>query len=172
MPSWQVDRATDHSTTSASMPVNRSRNSAGRDGYTPTIHAAGSNGTAATTWGDECPSKTLVRSNAGKQFAVTCASFNWPASPVICGVADGSGRRYSIGPMTAANSDRHGHMMEPRSNLHRGRESSDRCGVGAPKRIPAEIIVQRSGRSREPNGLSSHRRTGRLRMKVFAPGMI
>jgi hypothetical protein len=32
----------------------------------PPIHAAGSNGTAAATWGAECPTRTLARSNAGK----------------------------------------------------------------------------------------------------------
>jgi hypothetical protein len=123
-----VDRATDRSTVSVSMPVSRSRNGAGKDGYIPPIRAAGSNGTAATAWCGECPTRTLVRSNAGKQFVVTCVSFNWLATPVICGVADGSGRRCSIGPMTAANSDRSGRVMEPRSNLHRG------TAVGRPVR--------------------------------------
>ena len=64
-----------HSTTSASKPVSRSPNGAGRDGYIRTIHAAGSNGTAATTWVDECSTKTIVRSNAGRQSADTSDSF-------------------------------------------------------------------------------------------------
>ena len=42
------------------------------------------------THGDECPTRTLGRSNAGKQSAVTCVSFSLRASPVICGVADGT----------------------------------------------------------------------------------
>jgi hypothetical protein len=131
MPGSQVDRATDHSIILVLMPVSRSRNGAGKDGYIPPIRAAGSNGTAATTWGDECSKRTLARSNVGKQFAVTCVSFNFRASPVICGVADGNGRRYSIGPTTAANSDRqHGRMMEPSSSSHRGELKhtvSDHC---------------------------------------------
>ena len=91
MPGLRVDRATNHSTTSVSMPVSRSRNGAGKDGYIPTIHAAGSNGTAATTWGDECLTRTLGRSNAGKQSAVTSVSFSLRASLVICHAADGNG---------------------------------------------------------------------------------
>src|SRR5262249_15760915 len=102
----QVDRATDHSTISVSMPASRSRNGAKKDGYIPMIHAGGSNGTAATTWGDECRTRMLVRSAAGKQSDVTCVSFSLHASPVISGAADGNGKRYYIGHMTVGNCER------------------------------------------------------------------
>ena len=40
-------------------------------------------------WGDECPTRTFGRSNAGKQSAVTSDSFSLRASLVICRAADG-----------------------------------------------------------------------------------
>ena len=85
------------------MPASRSRSGARKDGYIPTIHEAGFNGTVDTTSDGECPRRTLVRSNAGKQSAVTFTSFSLPASPVICGVADGKDRRSCIGRTTAGN---------------------------------------------------------------------
>jgi hypothetical protein len=103
MPGLRADRATTHSTTSVSKPVSRSRNGAGKDGYIRTIHAAGSNGTAAIIWGDEWLTRTLGRSNAGRQSAVTSDSFSMRASLVICHAADGNGRRSCIGPTTAGN---------------------------------------------------------------------
>src|SRR5215468_6795245 len=105
-PSLRVDHATNHSTTSVLMPVNHSRNGVGKDGYIPTIHGAGSNGIAATTWADECRPRTLVKSNAGKQSAVTWVSFSVRASPAIFGATDGKGKRYCIGPMTVGNCER------------------------------------------------------------------
>jgi hypothetical protein len=77
-----------------------------RHGYIPTIHAAGSSGTAATTWGDERRTRILVRSAAGRRSDVTCVSFSLLASPVICGVADGNGRRCCIGHMTAGSCEK------------------------------------------------------------------
>src|ERR1700683_3185378 len=102
-PSLRVAHPTDHSTTLVSMPVSRCRNGARRDGYTPTIHAAGSNGTAGTTWGDECPTRTLGRSDAGRQFAVMCVSFSLRASLAMSGAAGSNGRRCCTGPTTAAS---------------------------------------------------------------------
>jgi hypothetical protein len=40
-----------------------------KDGCTPTIRAAGSNGTAATTWAAACRPKTGARSSDGKPYA-------------------------------------------------------------------------------------------------------
>ena len=54
-------------------------------------------------WGDECPTKTLGRSNAGKQSAVTSDSFSLRANLEICHAADGNVRRSCIGPTTAGN---------------------------------------------------------------------
>jgi hypothetical protein len=105
-PSLRVAHATDHSTTLVSMPVSRCRNGAGRDGYTPTIHVAGSNGTAGTTWGDECPTRTLGRSNAGRQSAVMCVSFSLRASLAMSGAAGGNDRRCCTGPTTAGSCEK------------------------------------------------------------------
>jgi hypothetical protein len=58
---------------------------------------------AKAIWGDECPTRTFGRSNAGKQSAVTSDSFSLRASLVICRAADGNGRRSCIGPTTAGN---------------------------------------------------------------------
>jgi hypothetical protein len=65
-----------------------------------------SNGTAGTTWGDECPTRTLGRSNAGRQSAVMCVSFSLRASLAMSGVAGANGRRCCTGRTMAASCEK------------------------------------------------------------------
>jgi hypothetical protein len=95
MQNLQMHRATNHSTTSVSMPADRSRNGVGKDGYTRTIHAAGSNGTAGTTWGDEYLTRMPVRSTDGKRSDVTCVSSR-PTKPSTSARGSNAGRDLSV----------------------------------------------------------------------------
>src|SRR5512140_2835177 len=50
------------------MPAALCRSGGKKDGYIPTILAAGSNGIAATTWDGACPMRICARSNVGRHF--------------------------------------------------------------------------------------------------------
>ena len=98
--------ATAPSTASASMRASRSRSGAERAGSTPTIRAAGSSGTAATTWAAECRMRTRARSGGGRRCDGTLHRSGVTASPATRCVGHASARPCCTGPMTAAGSDR------------------------------------------------------------------
>jgi hypothetical protein len=55
------------------------------------------------SWGDECRTRTLARSNAGRQSAVMCVSCSLRASLAMSGAAGGNGRRCCTGHMTVVS---------------------------------------------------------------------
>jgi hypothetical protein len=68
------------------------------------LRAAGSSGTAATTWAAACRKRTHVRSSAGKRFGGTSRRSSSTASLATRCVGRVNARLYCTGPMTAAKS--------------------------------------------------------------------
>jgi hypothetical protein len=104
VPSSRPQAATARSIISASMPVSRCRCGARKAGFTPTIRAAGSNGTAAITWAAACRKRTHVRSSAGKRSDGTSRRSSSTASLATRCVDRVNAKLCCTGPMTAAKS--------------------------------------------------------------------
>jgi hypothetical protein len=102
VPSSRPQAATARSIISASMPVSRCRCGARKAGFTPTIRAAGSSGTAATTWAAACRKRTHVRSSAGKRSDGTSRRSSSTASLATRCVDRVNAKLCCTGPMTAA----------------------------------------------------------------------
>jgi hypothetical protein len=87
------------------MPASRCPFGAKRVGFIPTIHVAGSTGTAATTWVDGCRTRMHARSSAGRQSDGTSRRSGDTASRAIQRADHVSVRLCCTGPMTAARFD-------------------------------------------------------------------
>src|SRR5680860_77253 len=113
-PSSLRKAATSRSTSLVSTPASPYRFGAPRAGFTPTIRAAGSNGIAAIIGGAGWRTRTAGRSSAGRRCAGTSSRSNGIASGETSSAAPDNGRRFCIGPMTAAR-------FEPPETLNSGR---------------------------------------------------
>jgi hypothetical protein len=71
------------------------------DGFTPTIHAAGFSGTAATTWAAARRKKTTDRSDVGKQCEGTSGKLSVIANQAIRCAVSGNARHFYTGRTTA-----------------------------------------------------------------------
>ena len=118
-----------HSTTSASMPANRCPYGARTDGYTPTIRAAGFNGTADIIWAAECRRKTFDRLGGGRQCDDTSGRSNFTASRVTRPAANANDRLFFTGPTTVENSDPCGAIWVVKSGSRIKRVQAGRRGV-------------------------------------------
>src|ERR1700676_803975 len=94
-----------HSTTLASMPANHCLSGARTDGYTPTILAAGFNGTADIILAAECCKKTFDRLDGGGESEDTSDRSNFTASRVTTPAANANDRLFFTGPTTVGNFD-------------------------------------------------------------------
>ena len=94
-----------HSTTSASMPAKHCPSGARTDGYSPTIRAAGFNGTADTIWAAVRRKKTFDRLGGGRQCDDTSGRSNFTASPVTRPAANTNDRLFFTGLTTVENFD-------------------------------------------------------------------
>src|SRR5580700_1542869 len=93
--------ATVRSITLASMRASRCPPGASTDGFTPTIHAAGFSGTAATTWAAARRKKTTDRSAVGKQCDGMSGKLSVTANQAIRCAVSGNDRRFYTGRTTA-----------------------------------------------------------------------
>jgi hypothetical protein len=87
----------------ASQPLSAWRR---KDGFTRTIRAAGSSGTADTIWAAACRRRTPGRSNAGRPSEGTSRKLNGIARRAIRRAGRDSGKRCCTGLMTAARFER------------------------------------------------------------------
>jgi hypothetical protein len=89
-----------------STPASLCRYRGKRDGFIPTIRAAGFNGTAGTSWVAGSAKKTGARSTVGRRCAGMFGKSRSTARKATSAAANASARGCCTGPTTAVNYDR------------------------------------------------------------------